>query len=53
MEPGQALLLRDRVLIGLALKMYGSFECLMEEAKRGRSEAMHHFIRGLRVKLKR
>ena len=38
----QALPLRDRMLIGLALKMYGSLECLVKDAKTRRSEAMHH-----------
>ncbi len=36
------LTLRDRVLIGLAVKMYNSFECLVKDARQERSEAMHH-----------
>jgi hypothetical protein len=41
-EEGLALPWRNRVLVGLALKMHSSFECLVEDAKRGRLEAMHH-----------
>lgn len=33
---------RDRVLIGLAVKMNNSFECLRKDAEEGRLEAMHH-----------
>lgn len=33
---------RDRVLIGLALKMESSFRCVMEDARAKRGEAMHH-----------
>jgi Family of unknown function (DUF5677) len=40
-EP-QELNLRDRVLIGLAIKAYNSFECLIQDAKNFRSEAFHH-----------
>ena len=36
------LSLRERVLIGLALKMYSSFECLVEDGRVNRSGAMHH-----------
>ncbi len=39
---GQALRYRDRVSIGLAKKMYNSFECLIEDAEAQRLEAMHH-----------
>ncbi len=38
----QALKYRDSVCIGLAAKMYNSFECLVEDAKAERLEAMHH-----------
>lgn len=38
----QKLNLQERVLIGLALKMYHAFECLVEDAKRERTGAMHH-----------
>lgn len=34
--------IRDQVLGGLAIKIYRSFECLIEDARRERSEAMHH-----------
>ncbi len=34
--------LRDRVLIGLAVKMYNSFEALVKDASRESSEAVHH-----------
>ena len=34
--------LRNRVLFGLGLKICRSFECLADDAARGRSEAMHH-----------
>ena len=33
---------QERVLIGLALKMYHAFESLVEDAKRERAEAIHH-----------
>lgn len=36
------LALRDRVLIGLAIKAYNSFECLIQDATALRSEAFHH-----------
>lgn len=39
---GQALGYRDRVCIGLAVKMYNSFECLIADAGAQRLEAMHH-----------
>lgn len=38
----QRLNLQERVLIGLALKMYHAFESLVEDAKRERAEAIHH-----------
>jgi hypothetical protein len=38
----QGLTLRERVLIGLAIKAYNSFECLIQDAKACRSEAFHH-----------
>lgn len=38
----QDLLLRDRVLIGLAFKIYASLESLTEDARNARSEAVHH-----------
>jgi hypothetical protein len=41
-EQGQALNWRSRVLVGLALKLYRTFECLVEDARKERSEAMHH-----------
>lgn len=34
--------LKDNVLIGLYKKMFFTFECLIDEAKRARSESMHH-----------
>lgn len=40
-EP-QGLTLRERVLIGLAIKAYNSFECLLRDARALRSEAFHH-----------
>jgi hypothetical protein len=39
---GQKFSFSERVLIGLAMKMYHTFECLVEDVKRERSEAMHH-----------
>ncbi|HXG52183.1 MAG TPA: DUF5677 domain-containing protein [candidate division Zixibacteria bacterium] len=36
------LSIRDRVLIGLALKMYHSFHCILHDAKNERLEACHH-----------
>lgn len=36
------LTLRDQVLIGLWRKLYLAFESLVEDAKRGRSESVHH-----------
>jgi hypothetical protein len=33
---------RDRVLIGLALKVESSFRSVMDDARSGRGEAMHH-----------
>lgn len=39
---GTELTLQDRVLCGLARKLYHAFESLLEDASRGRSEAMHH-----------
>ena len=36
------LTLRDRVLIGLAIKMYNSFESLVNDARQVRLEAIHH-----------
>lgn len=33
---------QERVLIGIALKMYHAFESLVEDAKRERAEAIHH-----------
>ena len=33
---------RDRLLAGLALKIYRSFECLIWDCRQHRSEAMHH-----------
>lgn len=38
----QDVTLRDRVLIGLAIKGYKSFEALVEDAKSMRAEAFHH-----------
>ena len=38
----QAVAFRDRLLIGLAVKMYNSFECLRNDAEDKRLEAMHH-----------
>lgn len=38
----QTLRLRDRVLIGLALKIYNCFASLVEDARQGRAEAVHH-----------
>lgn len=38
----QRLNLQERLLIGLALKMYHAFESLVEDAKRERAEAIHH-----------
>jgi hypothetical protein len=34
--------LRDRVMIGLALKMESSFRGVIDDARGGRGEAMHH-----------
>ncbi|MDO8545893.1 MAG: DUF5677 domain-containing protein [Nitrospirales bacterium] len=34
--------LRQRVLVGLALKAYGAFECLQKDAKDKRGESAHH-----------
>lgn len=39
---GQQLDLRDRVLTGLAVKIYGAFRALVDDARLGRAEAMHH-----------
>lgn len=39
---GRDLGLRDRVVVGLGLKMYRAFQCLIEDAQRERAEAMHH-----------
>jgi len=39
---GQDLPTRDRVLLGLAIKAYNSFECLVRDAAAVRSEAFHH-----------
>ncbi len=39
---GENLDIRDRVLIGLAIKAYNSFECLTQDASNWRSEAFHH-----------
>jgi hypothetical protein len=39
---GYSLTNRDNVLIGLALKIYSTFRCLIDDARPGRSEAMHH-----------
>lgn len=36
------LTVRNRVLIGLAIKAYNCFECLIQDAKGLRSEAFHH-----------
>jgi hypothetical protein len=38
----EGLTLRERVLIGLAVKAYISFECLIQDATALRSEAFHH-----------
>lgn len=38
----QRLNLQERLLIGVALKMYHAFESLVEDAKRERAEAIHH-----------
>lgn len=38
----QDLALREQVLIGLAIKAYNSFECLIQDATALRSEAFHH-----------
>lgn len=38
----QELDIRDRVLIGLAIKAYNCFECLIQDATALRSEAFHH-----------
>lgn len=38
----QELDIRDRVLIGLAIKSYNCFECLIQDATALRSEAFHH-----------
>lgn len=38
----QELALREQVLIGLAIKAYNSFECLVQDATALRSEAFHH-----------
>lgn len=37
-----SLSFRDRVLVGLALKMYNAFEALVEDARQGRAAAVHH-----------
>ena len=39
---GYVLTFRDRVMIGLGLKIHGSFRSLVDDARVGRSEAMHH-----------
>lgn len=41
-ETGYELTDRDRVLIGLALKMDSCFRSLMDDVRVGRGEAMHH-----------
>ncbi len=41
-EAGHELSDRDRVLIGLALKMESCFRSLMDDVRSGRGEAMHH-----------
>src|SRR5690349_8106826 len=41
-EAGHELTDRDRVLIGLALKMESCFRSLMDDVRSGRGEAMHH-----------
>jgi hypothetical protein len=38
----QDFTLRERVLIGLAIKAYNTFECLIQDAKACRSETFHH-----------
>jgi hypothetical protein len=38
----QRLNFQERLLIGLAIKMYHTFESLVEDAKRERAEAIHH-----------
>jgi len=38
----EALSFRDRVLLGLALKIYNCFESLVEDARQGRAAAVHH-----------
>ena len=39
---GQDLDIRDRVLIGLSIKGWNCFECLVRDAAALRSEAFHH-----------
>lgn len=39
---GYVLTLRDCVMIGLGLKIHSSFRSLVDDARVGRSEAMHH-----------
>lgn len=38
----RSLSFRDRVLVGLAVKMYNAFEALVEDARQGRAPAVHH-----------
>lgn len=38
----RVLTLRDKVMIGLWRKLYLAFESLVEDAKRGRAESLHH-----------
>lgn len=38
----QGLAIRDRVLIGLSIKAFNCFECLIQDAAALRSEAFHH-----------
>lgn len=39
---GQELTLRNKVMIGLWRKLYLAFESLVEDARRGRAESLHH-----------
>lgn len=41
-QEGQGLTLRNKVMIGLWRKLYLAFESLVEDAKRGRAESLHH-----------
>jgi hypothetical protein len=42
MEGKELLSIRQWILFGLGLKIFRAFECLVDDAEKSRSEAMHH-----------